>query len=174
VLGGVLARCAAARVPVCVDPKESHFDAYAPVEVITPNLLEASRAMAIPARTDRDLEAIGFGLLERLRCPAVLVTRGEQGMSLFQPGGEHTHLPAVAQEVFDVTGAGDTVVSAYALALAATAPHPVAAAIANHAAGLVIREVGTATTTPQAILRSIRAGAGSGEAARQSVGEAPS
>ena len=157
VLSHVLVRCAELGVAVCVDPKESHFDAYRPVDVITPNLLEASRAMAIQVRGDDDLEAVGFGLLERLQSPAVLVTRGEHGMSLFQSDGSHTHLPAVAQEVFDVTGAGDTVVSVYALSLAAGATHTIAAAIANHAAGLVIREVGTATTTVEQIVASIEA-----------------
>jgi D-beta-D-heptose 7-phosphate kinase/D-beta-D-heptose 1-phosphate adenosyltransferase len=76
-------------------------------------------------------------------------------MSLFEAGGEHTHLPAVTQHVFDVTGAGDTVVSVCAAALGAGADHKLAAAIANHAAGLVIREVGTATTDATAILASI-------------------
>jgi D-beta-D-heptose 7-phosphate kinase/D-beta-D-heptose 1-phosphate adenosyltransferase len=153
----VLARCAAAGVPVCVDPKESHFDSYRPVSVLTPNLLEAGNAMGHRVTDQASLETVGFGLLERLGAPAVLVTRGERGMSLFEPGGRHTHFPAVAQEVYDVTGAGDTVVSAYAVALAAGASHRLAAAISNHAASRVILEIGTATTTIEAIRGSIRA-----------------
>jgi D-beta-D-heptose 7-phosphate kinase/D-beta-D-heptose 1-phosphate adenosyltransferase len=156
-LGEVLDRCAVADLPVCVDPKESHFDAYRRVSVITPNLLEAGGAMGRRIVDDTVLEEVGFGLLERLESPAVLITRSERGMSLFERGGLHTHFPAVAQEVYDVTGAGDTVVGTYALALAAGADHKLAAAIANHAAGLVVREVGTATATVAEIRDSFAA-----------------
>jgi D-beta-D-heptose 7-phosphate kinase/D-beta-D-heptose 1-phosphate adenosyltransferase len=154
-LVAVLARAAAAGVPVCVDPKESHFDAYRGVSVITPNLTEAGSACGRRIQDEAGLEAAGFDLLARLDCAAVLITRSEQGMSLFQPPAEHTHFPTVAQEVYDVTGAGDTVVAAFALALAAGADHKVASLIANHAAGLVIREIGTATTTVAAIRTSL-------------------
>lgn len=147
----VLDRAAAARVPVCVDPKESHFDAYRAVSVITPNLVEAGNAYGRRIADEKGLEEVGFGLLKRLGCGAVLITRSEQGMSLFEPPAEHTHFPTVAQEVYDVTGAGDTVVATFALALAAGADRKVASLIANHAAGLVIREIGTATTTVAAL-----------------------
>ncbi len=147
----VLTRAAAAGVPVCVDPKESHFDAYRAVSVITPNLAEAGGAYGKRITSEAVLEEVGFGLLARLGCGAVLITRSEQGMSLFEPPDEHTHLPTVAQEVYDVTGAGDTVVATCALALAAGADHKLAALMANHAAGLVIREIGTATTTVAAL-----------------------
>jgi D-beta-D-heptose 7-phosphate kinase/D-beta-D-heptose 1-phosphate adenosyltransferase len=147
----VLARAAAARVPVCVDPKESHFDAYRAVSVITPNLTEAGNAFGRRITDEQGLEEVGFGLLARLGCGAVLITRSEQGMSLFEPPAEHTHFPTVAQEVYDVTGAGDTVVATFALALAAGADRKVASLIANHAAGLVIREVGTAATSVAAL-----------------------
>jgi D-beta-D-heptose 7-phosphate kinase/D-beta-D-heptose 1-phosphate adenosyltransferase len=76
-------------------------------------------------------------------------------MTLFTNGGEVTHIPTVAREVYDVTGAGDTVVSAYALALAAGATHPLAATIANHAAGLVIRHAGTAVTTREELIAAL-------------------
>ncbi len=154
-LVAVLARAAAAGVPVCVDPKESHFDAYRAVSVITPNLTEAGNAYGRRIQDEAGLEAAGFGLLARLGCEAVLITRSEQGMSLFELPAEHTHFPTVAQEVYDVTGAGDTVVAAFALALAAGADRKVAALIANHAAGLVIREIGTATTTVAALRESL-------------------
>ncbi len=145
VVGALLNLAGSQRLPVCVDPKESHFDVYHPVSVLTPNLQEASRAMGAVVKDDDELEALGWALQRRLDCPALLITRGERGMSLFEAGGDHTYLPAASQEVFDVTGAGDTVVSAYALALAAGADHKVAAFLANQAAGRVIREVGTAT-----------------------------
>lgn len=154
-LVAVLARAAAAGVPVCVDPKESHFDAYRAVSVITPNLTEAGNAWGRRITDERGLEEVGFGLLARLGCGAVLITRSEQGMSLFEPPAEHTHFPTVAQDVYDVTGAGDTVVAAFALALAAGADRKVASLIANHAAGLVIREIGTATTTVAALRESL-------------------
>jgi bifunctional ADP-heptose synthase (sugar kinase/adenylyltransferase) len=86
------------------------------------------------------------------------VTRGPEGMSLFERGGRYTHLPTVAREVYDVTGAGDTVVSVVALALAAGADYPSASFLANHAAGIVIREVGTAACTPAQLLDSLADG----------------
>jgi D-beta-D-heptose 7-phosphate kinase/D-beta-D-heptose 1-phosphate adenosyltransferase len=153
-LVAVLARAEAAGVPVCVDPKESHFDAYGKASVITPNLTEAGNACGRRIVNEAGLEEVGFGLLARLGCPAVLITRGEQGMSLFERPREHTHFPTVAQEVYDVTGAGDTVVAAFAMALAAGADPKLAALISNHAAGLVIREVGTAATTVEAVRAS--------------------
>ena len=85
----------------------------------------------------------------------MLITRGADGMSLFERDGRLTHLPTVAREVFDVTGAGDTVVSAYALALAAGAEPPLAAYLANHAAGRVIRHAGTAVTDGDELLASL-------------------
>jgi D-beta-D-heptose 7-phosphate kinase/D-beta-D-heptose 1-phosphate adenosyltransferase len=149
----------AAGVPVCVDPKETHFFGYTGVSVITPNLLEAGVAFGRALRTDELLDRAGRELRERLECHAVLITRGERGMSLFEAGHARLDLPTVAREVYDVTGAGDTVISVYAALLAAGASHPVAAEIANHAAGIVVREVGTATATPEAIVASFAAGA---------------
>ena len=140
---------------VCVDPKESHIDAYRGVSVLTPNQHEAGWAQGIRVRDEATLREVGWGLQKRLDAAAVLVTRGAEGMSLFERGGRYTHLPTVAREVYDVTGAGDTVVSVVALALAAGAEYPAACRLANHAAGLVIREVGTATCTPEALLADL-------------------
>ena len=142
-------------VPVCVDPKESHFDAYRQASIITPNLIEAGNAFGRRITNDQVLEEVGFGLLARFGCEAVLITRSERGMSLFEPPAEHTHFPTVAQEVYDVTGAGDTVVAAFAMAAGAGADRKTSALIANHAAGLVIRELGTASTTVTAIRESL-------------------
>jgi D-beta-D-heptose 7-phosphate kinase/D-beta-D-heptose 1-phosphate adenosyltransferase len=143
------------RVPVCVDPKESHVDAYRGVSILTPNQHEAGVMMGQRVRDEASLQAVGWGLQKRLDAEAVLITRGADGMSLFERGGRTLHLATVAREVFDVTGAGDTVVSVVALALAAGADFPYACALANHAAGLVIREVGTAAVSPVELLASL-------------------
>jgi D-glycero-beta-D-manno-heptose-7-phosphate kinase len=159
-------------VPVCVDPKETHFFSYRGVAVITPNLVEAGAAVGRRLNDVRSILAAGRYLREELECEGVLITRGEQGMTLFRADGGPLHFPAVATEVFDVTGAGDTVVSTYALALAAGATASEATAIANHAAGLVIREVGTTVTSVEAIRRSFDEGGG-GEEPRELAEEAP-
>ena len=130
-------------ISVIVDPKVSHFPLYKKVTLITPNHLEASQASGIDIENETSLCKAGRFLLKNLQCEAVLITRGEHGMSLFEKGGAITHIPAEAKQVFDVTGAGDTVVSTLSLALAAGAPMPVASRLANHAAGVVVGMVGT-------------------------------
>ena len=135
-------------IPIAVDPKESHLDAYQGVSILTPNQLEAGYVMGRRIVDEASLMAVGWGLQERLDAECVLITRGAEGMSLFEKGGRYTHLPTVAREVYDVTGAGDTVVSVVALALAAGADYPEACYLANHAAGIVIREVGTGPVRP--------------------------
>jgi D-beta-D-heptose 7-phosphate kinase/D-beta-D-heptose 1-phosphate adenosyltransferase len=116
---------------------------------------EAGRAHGKTLRTEAQIREAGWALREKLDADALLVTRGADGMSLFERGGRDTHLPTVAREVYDVTGAGDTVVSAYALSLAAGAAHPLAALVANHAAGLVIRHAGTAVTTREELIAAL-------------------
>lgn len=133
---------------VAVDPKVSHFAMYSGVTILTPNTKEASTGAKIEIEDDASLFRAGSGLLRRLACDAVLITRGEHGMSLFEKGGRITHIPTVAREVFDVTGAGDTVISTLTLAMAAGAGRIAAAKIANIAAGIVVGVVGTATVTP--------------------------
>jgi D-beta-D-heptose 7-phosphate kinase/D-beta-D-heptose 1-phosphate adenosyltransferase len=140
---------------VSVDPKESHIDTYRGVSILTPNQYEAGAVMGRRIVDEATLMEVGWGLLERVQSKALLVTRGPGGMSLFERGGRHTHLPTVAREVFDVTGAGDTVVSVVALALAAGSDFASACVLANHAAGIVIREVGTAACTPDALIGSL-------------------
>lgn len=141
----------AADVPVCVDPKETHFFEYCGVDLITPNTKEASAAAGFRIQDETSLLRAGFALQEKLGCRAVLITRGELGMALFEDADRVTSLPAIAREVFDVTGAGDTVVGACAVALGAGASALEAAALANHAAGLSVREVGTAAPTAAAV-----------------------
>ncbi|MEO5987448.1 MAG: D-glycero-beta-D-manno-heptose-7-phosphate kinase [Candidatus Eisenbacteria bacterium] len=142
-------------LPIAVDPKESHIDAYHGVSILTPNQHEACWVMGQRITDEGSLLAVGWGMQKRLDAECVLVTRGPEGMSLFEKRGRYTHLPTVAREVYDVTGAGDTVVSVVALALAAGADYPEACYLANHAAGVVIREVGTATCSPQALRASV-------------------
>ncbi len=146
--------------PVCVDPKESHIDAYRGASILTPNQYEAGYVQGRRIVDEASLLEVGWGLQRRLDAGAVLVTRGPEGMSLFERGGRITHLPTVAREVFDVTGEGDTVVSVVALGLASGAELPAACFLANHAAGVVIREVGTASCTRDELLRSLAERAG--------------
>ncbi len=140
---------------VSVDPKISHFGIYNGVTVLTPNTKEASLGARIEIEDEESLLRAGKGLITRLACDAVLITRGEHGMSLFEKGGRITHIPTVASEVFDVTGAGDTVISALTLALATGAKFADAATIANYAAGIVVGVVGTATVAPAQLKQRI-------------------
>lgn len=138
---------------VAVDPKIGHFDFYKGVALITPNVIEASSGSGVEITDDASLEKAGRRLLRRLKCKAVLITRGEQGMSLFQDDSV-IHIPTVARKVFDVTGAGDTVIAAFTVAHAAGASMEEASVLANHAAGVVVAEVGTAVATSGQIMQS--------------------
>ena len=140
---------------ISVDPKVGHFDFYKGVSLITPNVMEASSGSKIEIRDDKTLLKAGKSLLKKLSCKAVLITRGEQGMSLFEKK-KVTHIPTVARKVYDVTGAGDTVISAFTLAYASGARMEEAAMIANHAAGIVVAEVGTAVATADQIIESFK------------------
>lgn len=143
------------KVLVSVDPKVSHFSMYSGVSILTPNISEASIGSKIDIHDEQSLLKAGSLLLKRLKCGAVLITRGEQGMSLFEKGGRVVHMPTVALDVFDVTGAGDTVISALTLAMAAGASKTDAARIANYAAGIVVGVVGTATVKPDELKQRI-------------------
>jgi len=140
--------CRAAGKPVLVDPKGGDFDKYRDADLITPNLGEFE-AVAGSCRDLAELEEKALVWLDRLRLGALLVTRGERGMSLFRRGASPAHLPAKAKEVFDVTGAGDTVISVLAAALAAGSPLADATALANLAAGIVVGKLGTASVTAE-------------------------
>ncbi len=140
---------------VSVDPKISHFEIYRGVTILTPNIKEASLGSHIQIEDETSLLKAGRGLLRKLSCDAVLITRGEQGMSLFERGGRITHIPTVAREVFDVTGAGDTVIGTLTLAMAAGANMIDAARLSNFAAGIVVGVVGTATVSPNQLRQRI-------------------
>lgn len=146
VLGRVLPEAERAEIPVFLDPKVSHADAYRSVTVMTPNTREAELLSGVSIRNRDSLETAGRMLRERFLCQWALITRGKEGMSLFSADSVE-HMPAEAREVFDVSGAGDTVVATLALAYAAGAGLPEAARLANHAAGIVVGKIGTAVVT---------------------------
>jgi len=142
-------------LPVCVDPKETHFHSYKQVTILTPNKREASFAAGQPITDDESLEEVGQRLLAGLQAENLLITRGEEGMSLFRAGQPTVHISAAGRDVYDVTGAGDTVISTLALGLAARVPVEDVTRLANHAASRVIRELGTATTSLDEIRASL-------------------
>jgi len=144
------------RVPVLVDPKPRHFRLYRGATVVTPNQVEAEQVTGLRLSGPAELAAAGRRILSQLGCRAVLVTRGEHGMSLFERGRPPRHVPAAAREVFDVTGAGDSVIATLALALAAGASLPEAAALANAAASVVVGKLGTAQAAPREVLQALR------------------
>ena len=134
-------------IPIVVDPKVEHFSYYKGVTVITPNHLEATQAAGVHGDDDHTINEAGAILRQRLGCQTVLITRGEKGMSLYEGNGLHWHIPTRARQVYDVTGAGDTVVGTLALALSTGASMREAAVLANQAAGVVVGMIGTATVT---------------------------
>ena len=143
-------------IPVLVDPKVKNIDSYHGVSVITPNQNEASEATGITIAGDDDAHKAAARLQKKLDCGTVLITRGEQGMTLLERNGTCTHIPTLATEVYDVTGAGDTVISVLTLSLAAGASLKVSALIANIAAGIVIRKLGTAAVKLNELKQAIQ------------------
>lgn len=141
---------------VCVDPKLKNLGLYGPATVITPNTLEAESASGVTISSQLDLLRAGRKILRSACVDHLLITRGEEGMALFQGTGGVTHIPTVAREVFDVTGAGDTVVSVLTLGLVAGLPILQAAILANIAAGIVVGKLGTATLTPEELIDRLR------------------
>jgi rfaE bifunctional protein kinase chain/domain len=145
-LSEILPKAQSANVPVFLDPKVHHAEYYRPITLITPNQREAELLTGMAIEDEHTLEQAGRRLLAKFECEYALITRGEQGMSLFKEATSH-HLPTFAREVFDVTGAGDTVIATLALARAGGATMEEAAVLANHAAGIVVAKVGTATVS---------------------------
>lgn len=142
---------------ITVDPKEEHFELYQGVTCLTPNRQEAGQAVGRELATDRDIWQAGEQIVRRLHCDALLITLGEDGMRLIEAGGRQTLIPTVAQEVFDVAGAGDTVIAAFTLALASGATLEQAARIANHAAGVVVGKLGVAVVTSDELRKKLGA-----------------
>jgi len=141
----------------CVDPKQRDFSLYQGFDIVTPNHYEAGRAAGEEMQNGQDYVRVGMKLLQQYDFKALLMTRGEEGMSLFERDGRmrHTAFPAEAREVFDVTGAGDTVIGVLALSMAAGASFREAAYLANHAAGIVVGKAGTATVTREELKKAL-------------------
>jgi D-beta-D-heptose 7-phosphate kinase/D-beta-D-heptose 1-phosphate adenosyltransferase len=155
VLQKAIAAARRRQLPVLVDPKLKRFGAYRRVSVVTPNTLEAQAATGIEIDGRRQLESAARKILSSLQCEALLVTRGEQGMALYEKSKRPVYIGAAAREVFDVTGAGDTVIATAAFVLAAGGKLKEAAVLSNQAAGIVVGKLGTATTTPDEILKTL-------------------
>jgi D-beta-D-heptose 7-phosphate kinase/D-beta-D-heptose 1-phosphate adenosyltransferase len=141
-----------ARIPVLIDPKIRNFSHYRPASLITPNHHEALRMTNLEADSDEGLHQAAQVIREKLGCNAVLITRGDRGIMLLEGNGDPVFVETAAREVYDVTGAGDTVIATLAAALAAGATMLEAANLANHAAGIVVGKVGTATASADELL----------------------
>ena len=146
----VEAACAAPFV--LADPKPQNIGLFAGITCVAPNAAEACAITGVAIVDEKSLERAGVRLIELLDCRYAVITRGEHGMALFGRGGERLQIPSVAHTVYDVSGAGDTVIAVLALALAAGAPIEQAMQLANFAAGAVVAKLGTATASPQEIL----------------------
>ncbi len=156
-------------LPVIVDPKSADFSRYSGATLIKPNLKELSLATGLRCGSDAEIMDAAHAALKQANADALLVTRSQAGMSLIvrrESGLEAIHLPARAQEVFDVSGAGDTVLAALGLAVASGATLEQAAAIANAAAGIVVAKVGTAVVHPEELTRALHAAQVSGAEAK--------
>lgn len=141
---------------VTVDPKTDHFLYYKGVDVITPNTDEAGAMLGVTIKNEKELLSVGKRMVEMLGGTSVLITRGEQGMSLFEKDGSVTHLPTTAREVYDVCGAGDTVIATLTLVLAVGGSIKEAAFLSNYAAGIVVGKVGVATVSKQELIQAIQ------------------
>jgi D-beta-D-heptose 7-phosphate kinase / D-beta-D-heptose 1-phosphate adenosyltransferase len=150
-------------IPVVVDPKGSDYGKYRGATLLTPNRKEAEIASGISIIDQESLERAAAALLGGLELDALLITRSEAGMSLFQKEGGAVHIPTVAREVFDVTGAGDTVISVLSLGLACGLSRAESAWVANVAAGIAVGKLGTSTVSPQEIVAEVGHGAKDGD-----------
>jgi len=143
------------KIPLIIDPKPQRPERFRGATIITPNLHEAERMADMVIKTENDLETAAHLLQKKLASDAVLITRGEAGMALYEKGHPLFTIPTMAKEVYDVTGAGDTVIATLALGLAVGLSAADAATIANFAAGIVVGKVGTATASTAELLEAI-------------------
>jgi rfaE bifunctional protein kinase chain/domain len=151
-----LPRAGAAGKKVCVDPKMVDFSLYSPATVVTPNVSEIEQATGIPISGKHNLARAVNKILGLPGIEHLLVTRGEEGMALFRTGFRPSYIPTVAREVFDVTGAGDTVISSLALGLVSGLSVLEASVLSNIAAGIVVGKLGTASVTTVELMEGIR------------------
>jgi rfaE bifunctional protein kinase chain/domain len=164
-LNEIKSLCRARGIWLSLDPKPVHHLNLSSLSLITPNRKEAFELADLPDETknanplaDKNLSLVAERLLNELRPAVLLITLGELGMLLCQRGQKSFHIPTVAQEVFDVSGAGDTVIATFTLAIAAGASPLEAALLSNHAAGIVVGKIGTATTSPEELVKSFNHG----------------
>lgn len=141
---------------VTVDPKEEHFSYYKKVTSLTPNRFEAQNIVGFKIKDETSLFKAGDIILRKLKCETLLVTLGEEGMCLFEKGKRPLRIPTVAQEVFDVSGAGDTAISVFTLALSCGATYKEAAHMSNCASGIVVGKVGIAVITKEELIRRVK------------------
>ena len=156
-LDGIRDLIAGTDIVVCVDPKKNDFSLYRGFDIITPNHHEAAKAAGFDIVGREALMKAGREVLARFDFKALLITRGEEGMSLFERGQKvvHTGFPTDAREVFDVTGAGDTAIGVLALAMASGAAFKEAAFLSNRAAGIAVGKVGTATVSRKELKKTL-------------------
>lgn len=140
---------------VCVDPKINSIRHFSPAALLTPNHHEAERIVGRECRTEDQVNQAGAEILASVDARRLIIKRGEQGMAVFEKGRKPAHIPAVAREIFDVTGAGDTVIAVATLALLSGADILEAATLANAAAGIVVGKIGTAAVTPEELLAAV-------------------
>jgi D-beta-D-heptose 7-phosphate kinase/D-beta-D-heptose 1-phosphate adenosyltransferase len=150
-----VAAAISAAVPLLVDPKGADFARYRGATILTPNRKEAETASGISIRDTESLMRAAALIMEKADLEHLLVTRSEEGMSLFSRGGEAVHIPTVAREVFDVSGAGDTVLASLAVGVAAGLDMAEAARLANIAAGIAVGKLGTSTVSPSEIINAV-------------------
>jgi D-glycero-beta-D-manno-heptose-7-phosphate kinase len=143
------------KIIMTVDPKTGNFEYYRGVDVITPNHHEAGIYCGFKILDEDALKRAGKKMVNDLNCRSVLITQGKDGMTLFERDGETTHIPTVAKKVFDVTGAGDTVIATISLGLAAGLDLKSAAILSNFAAGIVVGEVGTSAVRAEELKKAI-------------------
>lgn len=142
-------------MPILVDPKPGNIDAYAGVTLLTPNTKETSESVHMPVSSPETVVQAGRALMRRLGSKHLITTLGAEGMAVFEDQQTTRHIPTMARKVFDVTGAGDTVIATTALALAVGAPLLEASVLANHAAGVVVGEIGAATCTADQLVEAV-------------------
>ena len=140
---------------VCVDPKDKNFQHYRNAHIITPNQSEAERMSGVTITDEASLRQAAQTIFTSLNCQRLLITRGEHGMALFNSPEDMIAIPTLAREVFDVSGAGDTVIATYTVARAVGATPHQAALLANAAGGVVVGKLGTATLTAQELKEAV-------------------
>lgn len=155
VIAATVAAAAAASIPVLVDPKGADYSRYRGATLLTPNRKEAETASGITIRDEASLSQAADTIMAAVGLQHLLITRSEEGMSLFSAGAEAVHIPTVAREVFDVSGAGDTVLATLAVGMASGCSMAEAAGLANVAAGIAVGKLGTSIVTPQEIIDAV-------------------